>query len=60
MNNAAKQNIAIFQIRQICDKITRNLYQTKIAKQGGSMSVPLQDNKLIVHIASLPLKESYT
>ena len=58
MNNAAKQNIAIFQIHQICDKITRNLHQTKIVKQGGSMSVPSQDNKSIV-LFPPPLKESY-
>ena len=59
MNNAAKQNIAIFHIHQICDKITRILYQSKSAKQGESMSVPSQNNKSIVLIAPPPLKESY-
>ena len=59
MNNAAKQNIGIFKIHQICDKITRNLYQTKIDKQGGSISVPSQNSKSIVLIAPPPLNESY-
>ena len=54
------ENMLDFEVvHQIYDKITRNLYRTKIAKQGGSMSVPSQNNKSIVPIAPLPLKESY-
>ena len=57
MNDAAKQNIVNSLNHH--HKITQNLYQTKIAKQGGSMSVPSQNNKSIVLIAPPSLKESY-
>ena len=40
-------------------KITWNLYQTEIDKQGGSMSVPSQTKKSMVLIVPPPLKESY-
>ena len=58
-NNRAKENIGIFYFFQFCDKITQDRYQTKIAKQGASMSFSLQNNKSIGLVAPPPLKKSY-